>query len=220
MIGWGTGMGAEKAVWTQSVREEAMAQRGKATASVLFDLVKAYERIVLAKVWDRGREMGFPRDILILSLEACAFARRLFFKGAVSEAAHTLTALLAGLGFANELLFLVMVEPIDDILVRWPCLTVCMVADDITITVEGEEGSVARDLDKVTGECIGRWEEGMGMKVSRNERDKEGKTVGIASRATVRRRLAKLLAKRKINVKRKVRNCWWILRRGGNNRGQ
>ena len=65
---------------------------------------------------------------------------------------------------------------------------------------------MARDLDKVTGECIGRWEEGIGMKVSRNERDKEGKTVGIASRAIVRRRLAKLLAKRKISVKRKVGN--------------
>ena len=36
----GPGKGAEKAVWTQSAREEAMAQRGKATASVLFDLVK------------------------------------------------------------------------------------------------------------------------------------------------------------------------------------
>ena len=173
---------------------------------MLFDLVKAYERVALARVWERGLRMGFPRHVLVLSLEACAFARRLFFKGAVSEEAHTLTALLAGLGFANELLFMVMSEPMDSILLRWPSLTAYMVADDITITMEGQEDRVAQDLDKVTGECIRYWEEGMGMKVSRNQEGKEGKSIGIASSAKVRRGLARLLGKRRINVKRKVRN--------------
>ena len=44
------------------------------------------------------------------------------------------------------------------------------------------------------------------MRVSRNEEGKQGKTVGIASSAKVRRGLASLSSKRRINVKRKVRN--------------
>ena len=37
----GNGKGAEKAVWAQSVIEEAQGQRGRHTASVLIDLAKA-----------------------------------------------------------------------------------------------------------------------------------------------------------------------------------
>ena len=65
---------------------------------------------------------------------------------------------------------------------------------------------VATDLDRATEECIRCWEEGMGMKVPRNEGGKEGKTVGIASKTRVRRRLESLLKRRNIIVKRKVRN--------------
>ena len=56
----GKGRRAEEAVWVQSVQEEAMAQRGQVIASVLFDLVKACERVVLARVWERGEgDRGF-----------------------------------------------------------------------------------------------------------------------------------------------------------------
>ena len=104
--------------------------------------------VPLSKVWERGLEMNFPKTILALSLEACAFTRRLFFKGAMSSPAHTLTALLAGLGFANEMLFLVLVEPMDGILREWPGISACLVADDIKLAVAGEQSRVAADMDR------------------------------------------------------------------------
>ena len=77
----GPGKGAEKAVWAQSVREEAIRQRKGHSAAVLLDLTKAFERVPLERVWRRGIIRGFPRRILALGLEACAFARRLVYRG-------------------------------------------------------------------------------------------------------------------------------------------
>ena len=90
------------------------------------------------------------------------------YKGAVSAPAHTLTALLAGLGLASDFLYLFLSEPIDAILQRHSSLHVCMVAGDVQMMVEGiEEQQVARKLERVTGELIGMLEEDLGAKVSK-----------------------------------------------------
>ena len=99
------GRGAERSVWAQTLYEEAAASDSFATASVFVDLVKAFEQVILGRVWSSGLKHRIPMQILRLALEACAFARRLKYKGAVSEAAPTLTAILAGSGRATDLLY-------------------------------------------------------------------------------------------------------------------
>ena len=58
------GKGASRAVWVQSVMEEAARQRGLASGAVLLDLVKAFEQILLAEVWQAGGRNGFPIALL------------------------------------------------------------------------------------------------------------------------------------------------------------
>ena len=48
------GKGAERSAWAQNICEEAALASGRATASVLLDLVKAFEQVVLGQVWNCG----------------------------------------------------------------------------------------------------------------------------------------------------------------------
>ena len=83
------GRSAETAVWRQSVLEEAAATRGKATASELVDLTKAYERCRLELVWLAAIKVKFPLHVLRMELEAYVGTRRLMMKGAVADGIDT-----------------------------------------------------------------------------------------------------------------------------------
>ena len=111
---WATqGRSAEVAAWNQSVIDEAAAADGLDSATAFVDLAKAFERIRSEDVWRAGVRHGFPLHILRLALEAFAFARRLSFQGAVSDPTSTLSAVLAGGGFAQIALLLTLMDPLD-----------------------------------------------------------------------------------------------------------
>ncbi len=95
------GRNAERAVWLHSLADEAAKAKGLDTAAVLIDLVKAFEHIPLSLLWERGGQHAFPMAALRLVLEICAAPRRLVFRGAVSETAQSLTAVVAGLVVAS-----------------------------------------------------------------------------------------------------------------------
>ena len=92
------GRSSEGAAWHQSLIDEAATANGLASASTLMDLAKAFEMISLHHVWAAGIRHGFPLDLLVLILEAFAFARTLVYQGSVSEPTLTLSAVLAGGG--------------------------------------------------------------------------------------------------------------------------
>ena len=109
-------------------------------ASVLIDLVKAFELVRLELVWAAGLRLGFPAVILRLVLEAFAFARRLVINAALSEATVTLSAILAGGSFATDALFLVLIEPCDALLrAHQPRVDLRLFVDDLTIDAVGTE---------------------------------------------------------------------------------
>ena len=89
---------------------EAAAARGQSSAATLVDLVKAFEMVKLELVWARGIELGFPALILRMVLETFAFTRRLYLRGAVADAVDTLSAILAGGGFATDALLIVLIK--------------------------------------------------------------------------------------------------------------
>ena len=146
------GKGSERSLWAQAIYEEAAASPGKATASVFLDLVKAFEQVALGNVWRCGLKHRFPQRILSLALEACAFTRRLSYRGAISEESSTTTAILAGCGYATDLLFVTLVDAVDEILLLHEradtrtTLRCFMAVDDIRLTTEGEEERVVAVL--------------------------------------------------------------------------
>ncbi len=199
------GRGAERSVWAQSIHEEAARARGDMTASVLIDLVKAFEMIVLSHVWNKGLVHRFPVQILRLSLETCSFARRLTYRGAVSKVSNTLTAIIAGGGMATDLLFVALVDAVDALIIRHEA-KVFMIADDIRLVVEGRELDVVDRVQVLAEDAIDMLEHSLHMEVSRDKPGVEGKTVAIASTASGRKRIAGGMSRLGIRVKTIVRN--------------
>jgi len=150
------GRSSTEAVWVQALHDEATEFTGEAAATALLDLTKAFESVPLAMVWARGCQLGFPLAVLRLSLEMCAFARHLVLEGVLGEGIDTLSAILAGLSFATDLLFIIMTEPCDRLERKWPDLNLSLVVDDLAVQAVGPEQVVAETItaavDKVVDE--------------------------------------------------------------------
>ena len=216
------GRGAKRAVWAQSVLQEAARQRGLSSACVLVDLVKAYEQIRLSTVWDEGVRSGYPMSMLRLSLEACTFERRLVYKGVVSEkTAATCTAILAGLGAATDLMALALMGPLDKLCEWHPRMELFVIADDVNIGIEGkDEEEVARLTEDAVKDCIRLLEVEQGMEVSRDTKQSKGKTVGLASTSELCKKVSAKIKKFGIQVRRSARNLGVEFRLGGGRRAK
>ena len=199
-------------MWAQSVYEEAARGRGEATASVLSDLVRAFEQVARHKMWEQRLAKETPRKLLTVALEACAFGGRLAYKDAVSEVAWTLSAMLAGSGFAGDMLFVTPIRGLDEVmrkseeLARGCMLRCLMVVDDVSFVVEGGRQQVSRGIVKVLEETMGELEGTLLMQVSRDKEGAEGKIVAQACGEEVRRRITGGLGRLGVQVKAKVRN--------------
>ncbi len=134
------GRNAERAAWVVSVTEEAALARDQASAASLLDLVKAFEFIPLELLWRKGHKHGCPMRLLALVLELCASPRRLVFRGALSQEVSSLTAVVAGLVTAVDLMFLAIVDALDEIATVYPCIMLLTYVDDITLHRVGTEG--------------------------------------------------------------------------------
>ena len=204
------GRSPQAAVWKQALLDEAAAARGLESAAALVDLVKAFEMVKLELVWRRGLILHFPPVVLRLVLESFAFARMLSLNGAVAEAVHTLSAILAGGSFATDALFTVLVFPCDELLAEHPQANICLFIDDLTLHVTGSEGEVASGLEELVGACIGKLEGELELQVSRSrvawQLDPKAKTVGVASSNALARRLEPKLRALGVAVRRQAKH--------------
>lgn len=96
------GTSSEQAVWCQSVRIEAAKQDNEFSATVLLDLVKAYEFVQLWKIWAAATKLRAPPDVLRMELEAYCGLRLIFEQGVVSNVCVTHSAIVVGGRFATD----------------------------------------------------------------------------------------------------------------------
>ena len=204
------GRSSEAAAWHQSVLDEAATADGLTSGTTFMDLAKAFESVSLEHVWRAGVKHAFPRRVLVLLLEAFAFARRLSYQGSVSEAVNTLSAILAGGGFAQVALFLVLIDPLDDIQIQYPIgVTVCLYVDDIAVNVTGHPEVVAAVLAQCTSDLIATLEDDLQMTVSRRSQwanSGKAKTVAAVSSAKLGRALSTSMRRMGILVARKAKH--------------
>ncbi len=206
---WATkGRSSVGAVWRQSLYDEAAAASGQSSATLLLDLVKAFEMVQLRLVWEAGVRLGFPLVILRLVLESFSLARHLVYAGAFAEAVWTLSAVLAGGGFATDCLFLVLVQPIDDWLIAYPMASVCLFADDINAHIIGSHSVVAEVIVQGGRQLIHTLEDDLGLQVSRGTSwsTHGGKSVAVSSSQALDRKLKLPLRALGIDVKHTVRH--------------
>ena len=191
---WATrGRSSEGAVWHLSILDEAAAANGLASGSTFMDLAKAFEHVSLRHVWEAGVKHKFPLALLRLILEAFAFSRRLCYNGAISDPVDTLSAVLAGGGFAQVALLLTLIDPLDRIQAKYTIgTTLCLYVDDIAVHVVGQPGVVATLMAACTDDIITALEDDLEMKVSRRDpwaSSGKGKTIAAVSSRTLERRV-------------------------------
>jgi ribonuclease HI len=202
------GRSPQAAVWKVALQDEAALTRGERSAAGLVDLAKAFEQVKLELVWRCGLRLHMPPKILRLILETFAFARRLILNGAVSEAVSTLSAILAGGGYATDALFVVLVGPCDELVIEHPAASLCLFIDDLTVHATGAQEEVAGLLQSALSGCISKLEEDLEFKVSRAApwcTDKAAKTVGVASLASLSKVLAPKLKALGVSVQKRVK---------------
>ncbi len=193
------GKNAEKAVWEQSLLDEAAMARGWCSASTLIDLVKAFEHIPLEVLWRRSKAHQFPLRLMCLVLELCAAPRRLVFRGAVSEATETLSAVIAGLVAAIDCMYLMVVDSLDAIRRDFPRLRLVAYVDDLTLHRTGEEVEVRADIEAATARLVKDLEEGCQLVVSRE------KSAVIVSGKKMGKRMSKCMTRMGIPIGLKAR---------------
>ena len=203
------GKSAEDAVWCQSVRDEAVRENGLVSASVLLDLVKAFECVRLDVIWRAAMRTGFPLAVLRLSLQAYCRARRLVYRGVVGDPVLSLNAILAGGGLATDMLGLLLMDTLEMLKEELPKLHLFVVVDDLTLRVEGHPTEVAAQLIHLTSLCIDDLENVLDMKVSRGKKwelTSDVKSVAMASSPEARRFLTIGMKAMGIPVQRHARN--------------
>ena len=201
------GRGARRAVWVQSVMEEAARQRGLASGSVLIDLIKAFDHLLLAEIWKAGVTHKFPMNLLVLSLECSTFSRRLVYRAACStESVQTYAAVLPGLEHSTDFMLLALMGPLDRLLKAHQRIHIFLIADDTKIGMMGTENEVYKGLIDATKGCIRELEDELMMKVSRNQGTFKGKTVALASCRSLGRKMSGRMAKMGIGMHRHTRN--------------
>ena len=193
---WATlGRSAELAVWHQALMDESVAARGLTSATAFLDLAKAFENVRLEDVWCSGRHCGFPPTVLRMALGSFAFLRRLCLHRAARDPAATLSATLAGGGFAQTALILVLTHPLELLSRRQVgssvTMDVCMYVDDIAIHLIGGLNEETGALAQTAEWLIDYLESRLKMQVSRRQRwasEGNGKTVVTpSSKAAVQR---------------------------------
>ncbi len=179
--------------------DEAAANKGWCSASTLIDLVKAFEHIPLEALWRKAKSHGFPLRLMCLVLELCAAPRRLVYKGAVSAATATLSAVVAGLVAAIDLMHLMVVDVLDALRRDFPCLRQVAYVDDLTLHRTGEEEEVREEIETATARLVKELEGECCLVVSR------AKSAVVVSGGNIRRRVTKGMARLGIPVGLKAR---------------
>ncbi len=206
---WATrGKSSESAVWRTTVIDEAARSRGWASGATFLDLAKAFEHIPLQRIWERGLQMKYPLRVLRMVLQVCAFPRRLIYNGALSSSTSTLSAVIAGLTFSTDCLYLIMIEVIDDLVISHPQLDPGLYIDDVKLHRWGVEGTFEADLTQATETCINLLEDRCSLVVSRAKRwmrGKPGKTVAVGSTPTARQRMSTAMRRMGITVAKRTK---------------
>jgi hypothetical protein len=150
--------GAEEAALEALVRHEAAdggaAGVDVAAASVLMDLVKAFETVSLRIAWGWCLRWGMNPTVLAVVFQYFALPRRVLVDGCASSPVATATAIPAGSKWCCQILKAMRIHPLGN-LMRWcPTLRAKVWVDDLKLTAFGRVESLGQLFPQVVQRLI------------------------------------------------------------------
>ena len=162
----GAGRGAQRAAWLHAAKAEMAKSGNKSYATVLLDLVKAFETIPHKHIAKAAAKHGYNLWILRLSLKAYRVPRTIVVDGVCSTPQVASQGITAGSGFATEELACLLIDVCDDLLEAYPTLDLTEYVDDLTIGQAGPTWFIGDIIASATDFVIDILENQLGLTVS------------------------------------------------------
>ncbi|CAK0875010.1 unnamed protein product [Prorocentrum cordatum] len=176
-----------------------------AAATVLLDLAKCFEWVRLKHVWARGLRRGFPKRVLRIMLVSFSAARTVVLGDCYSNLVSVISAIVPGSRFAMAAAHLLMIEPCDITLARWPVdLSKC--ADDLALAQCGGAAEDAEGIAEAVTWFVGCLRDELDLEVSLSQGNELGKSAALGTSCWLARALRLRLRRLSIRVARESRH--------------
>ena len=150
----GTGRGSTVAAWKQAVRAEVAAASGVTYGQVLFDLVKAFERIPYRVLLREALNLQYPLRLLRLAIATYKLPRVIRVGGAISDLVWAVRGIVAGSGLATTEMRLVMIDIVDQASMAHPSVTPTLFVDDLSSEQAGDHDFIEGELGGFTRHVV------------------------------------------------------------------
>jgi ribonuclease HI len=133
-------------VWRTAIRAEAAQRSNQAAATLMWDMVKAYEMIRYSHLVREAVAVGFPLTILKLNIRAYTMVRYISMRGMVLRCAAPKRGIGAGCGAATTLIKVNYLRPFTEANLRIPRLRLSIFVDDVELSQEGTEQDIIKEF--------------------------------------------------------------------------
>ena len=145
---WATrARGVERCVWEQAAWSEWATADGHAVATILYDLLKAFDHVAYQKLIDAAVRTRFPMRQLKLLLQLYRAPRYVELDGVTDSELRAQRGIIPGCAFETTLLQLLLVGPLRDVRAAHPTVSIRVVVDDLSLQRFGDQQRVAHELE-------------------------------------------------------------------------
>jgi len=162
-----SGQPIEKGLWRQACVTEYSTVTGRTAATILLDIVKAFENVGHQVVLSQARKQGFHLGLLKWLLAMFQQPRSIAYQQMLCPAVRATCSIVPGSSHA-DLLMRLMLQPVVE-LVRSlaPYAIIAVVVDDLQVTLHGGCDTVQRDMVKLVDRVFPFMEEQLRLPLSR-----------------------------------------------------
>ena len=153
---WAThARGVERCVWEQAAWSEWSSAGGHAVATILYDLLKAFDHVAYQKLIDAAVRTRFPMRQLKLLLQVYRAPRHVELDGVAGKELRVQRGIIPGCAFATTLLQLLLVGPLREVRAAHPTVSIRVVVDDLSLQRFGDQHRVVQELEGASS-CLAR----------------------------------------------------------------
>jgi hypothetical protein len=127
------GRSTHQAVWTMSTMAQFAKDSNRAAAATLFDIQKAFDNIKWAHIVRLAEKVEFPTNLLKMLYRLHSATRVIEVERTIATESQPCVSVVAGCAYADQLMFVMMLEVNSRVLAAAPSARTAVVADDFQV---------------------------------------------------------------------------------------